>query len=265
LTDLSVRVDRLLKGDSVGGAQPLLALTQQELPPAGKALLTNLRAQLLGGVRDLSDARTRKDAANIDCRFAAALDHQNGVIREVVNCGGGLVPEAQRLVTALQELGKGVTGDPLKAAQEVGTYVMHTDPRVKLAAVNALGELKSALAADKVRPHLLSEDPLVAAAAAGSLARLGDRGSIPQIRALLPKLASVPEAGPAVAEALEISRSGSSRRTRRFGTPPPRRSPNSKGPWWWRPTWRPSLAAPGRRRCPPISGWCFAPRRATSR
>ncbi len=202
LADLSMRVERLLRGDAAGGGQPLLALAQQPLPPAGKALLTSLRSQLLAGVASVTDPRVRYDLANIECRLAAALDRQNGTIAEVVNCGGGMIPEVQRFGAVLRSFAEGPLSDPNKVAKELGAYAMHNDSRVKVAALGALGATKSSLAVDKVRAQLLEADPIVQAAAANALGKLGDRASIPQLRALAAKAVESPDIAPALAEAL---------------------------------------------------------------
>lgn len=202
LGDLTLRVERLLRGDTAGGAQPLLALAQAGLPaPAGRQVLLNLRSQLLTGVLAVKDQQLRKDLANVECRLAAALDQQSLTVQEVVNCGGGLVPEAQRIATALTMLGA-AQGDATRRAREVGAYVLTNDPRVKLAALNALAEIGSPTAVDKVRTQLNAEDPIIAAAAAATLGKLNDRASIAQIRGLAQKAAEAPDLAPALAEAL---------------------------------------------------------------
>lgn len=202
LGDLNLRVERFLRGDTAGGAQPLLALAQAGLPaPAGKAVLLSLRSQLLAGVKDVKDEKLRRDLANVECRFAAALDQQALTVQEVVSCGGGLVPESQRIATALTMLGE-AQGDPTRRAREVGAYVLTNDPRVKLAALNALAEIGSPTSIDKVRTQLNAEDPTIAAAAAAALGKLNDRASVPQIRGLAQKAVEAPDLAPALAEAL---------------------------------------------------------------
>jgi cyclophilin family peptidyl-prolyl cis-trans isomerase/HEAT repeat protein len=202
LKDLSFRVERLARGDSAGGGQPLLALAQQGLPVSGRALLVSLRSQLAAASQATVDSKAKKDLANLDCRFAAALDRQLGLVQESLSCGNGLVPEPLRLSLALHEVAQSTAADPAHRAQELGSYVFHTDPRVKLAALEALGSLKGPPATDKVRTLLGNPDLTLAVAAASAAAQLGDATAVPQIRALMPKVVTLPELAPGVAEAL---------------------------------------------------------------
>ncbi len=204
LADLSFRVERLVRGDTVGGGQPLLALAQQGLPAAGKSLLQSLRTQI-AAAKSAPDQKIKTDAANLDCRLAAALDRIGGSITEVMTCGHGLVDEPRRLqlgLQALQEAAKSGTVDGNKLNLEVASFVFHADPRVKLAAVELLGELKTPAAQDKVRSQLLSADLVLAAAAASSAAKLGDKSQIPQIRQLAQKALGAVDIAPTVSEAL---------------------------------------------------------------
>lgn len=208
LADLSFRVERLVRGDSAGGGQPLLALAQQGLPASGKSVLVSLRNQLVAA-KTVPDQKTRRDAGKLDCRLAAAQDRISGTLTEVMGCGHGLVDEARRLQLGLQALQEAVRDakpplDAAKVTAEVGSYVFHTDGRVKLAAVELLGELKSPVAQDKVRTQLLATDPVLAAAAAASSAKLGDKTQIPQIRQLAQKALTQVDIAPTIAEALTI-------------------------------------------------------------
>jgi cyclophilin family peptidyl-prolyl cis-trans isomerase/HEAT repeat protein len=202
LGDLSLRVERLLRGDSAGGGQPLLMLAQTGLPVSGRALLQSLRQQLINGVRQVQDPKIRQDIANIECRIAGALDKQTGSPQEVLNCGGNLIPESQRLSMVLKELATVQAADPNKRATEVGSYVFHNDPRVKIAALEVLGETKSPISLEKVRTQLLNGDPIVAAFAASAAAKLGDKQSIATIRGLAVKAMTHVDIAPTIAEAL---------------------------------------------------------------
>jgi cyclophilin family peptidyl-prolyl cis-trans isomerase/HEAT repeat protein len=204
LADLSFRVERLVRGDAAGGGQPLLALAQQGLPAIGKSVLISLRSQLVAA-KTAPDQKTRRNAANLDCRLAAALDRISGSLTEVMGCGHGLIDEPRRLqlgLQALQEAAKSGGLDGVKLTAEVGSYVFHTDGRVKLAAVELLGELKSPAAQEKVRTQLLATDPVLAAAAAAAAAKLGDKTQIPQIRQLAQKALTQVDIAPTIAEAL---------------------------------------------------------------
>ena len=206
LADLSFRVERLVRGDSAGGGQPLLALAQQGLPAAGKAVLTSLRSQL-NAAKTAPDQKIKRDAGKLDCRLAAAIDRINGTLSEVMNCGHGLVDEPRRLQLGLQALAEAAKDpkspvDPAKLTAEVGSFVFHTDGKVKLAAVELLGELKGPAAQEKVRTQLLAADPVLAAAAASSSAKLGDKTQIPQLRQLAQKAMTQVDIAPTIAEAL---------------------------------------------------------------
>ncbi len=206
LADLEFRVERVARGDSAGGGQPLLALAQQGLPPAGKPLLVKVRNAIVQSVRGVTDPRIRADLAKLDCRFAAAIDRVNGNLAESLNCGGGLVPEHERLRTALNELAAELAKSPPKdgarVVEQLGSFVYHDNKAVKVAALNLLGELRSSAALERVRANLTNEDLIVATAAAGAAAKLDDKASIPAIRALAAKAMPYGDVAPAVAEAL---------------------------------------------------------------
>jgi cyclophilin family peptidyl-prolyl cis-trans isomerase/HEAT repeat protein len=201
LTDLSSRAERLVRGDSAGGGQPLLALAQAPLPAIAKPLLVSLRGQLAVG-KAAPDQRVRQDVANLDCRLAAAVDRLNGTLAEVLACGNGLIDEPRRLSLGLRELATVPAADPARRAAEVGSYVFHADPKVKLAAVELLAETKAPASVEKVKTQLASTDLVLAAAAAGALAKLGDKASLPAIRALMPRAVTQVDAAPVVADAL---------------------------------------------------------------
>ncbi len=206
LADLSFRVERLVRGDSAGGGQPLLALAQQGLPKEGKAILISLRNQL-NAAKTAPDQKIKRDAGKLDCRLAAAIDRINGTMSEVMNCGHGLVDEPRRLQLGLQALAEAAKDpkspvDAAKLTAEVGSFVFHTDGKVKLAAVELLGELKGPAAQEKVRTQLLAADPVLAAAAASSSAKLGDKTQIPQLRQLAQKAMTQVDIAPTIAEAL---------------------------------------------------------------
>jgi cyclophilin family peptidyl-prolyl cis-trans isomerase/HEAT repeat protein len=201
LAELSFRIERLVRGDTAGGGHPLLALAQQGLPPVGKPVLQSLRAQLAAG-KDAADQKIRADVANLDCRLAAALDRLGGTLAEVLTCGHGLIDEPRRLALGLRELAQAPALDGNRLVAEVGSFVFHVDPKVKLAAIELLGELKTPAAQEKVRSQLLSADPVLAAAAALSAAKLGDKSVIPQVRQLAQRAASQVDVAPTLAEAL---------------------------------------------------------------
>jgi len=200
LEELSGRVDRLLRGDSVGGAQPVLALAQVGLP-ANATLLVSLRKQLAIGVSEVRSPATKADVANIDCRLAAAVDRQRGELKESLTCGFGLIAEARRLTLGLRELaGGGPAAEVEKRVNAVKGYLTHSSSGVRSAAIDLLAETKSPLAADSVRPLLNDEDPDVSATAAMASAQLKDRSAIGAIRALAAK--AKPDVAVGLAQAL---------------------------------------------------------------
>ncbi len=203
LANLNLRADRLIKGDTAGGGQPLLALAQQGLPPAGLGVLVRLRAQLVAGQGTATEPRIKKDIANIECRLAAAIDRINSELREVLTCGAGLIGESQRLATGLYEVAASPAKDPAKRVEELGTYLTHADSRVKLAAIHLLAENKSAAAVIRLKPLLASSDLVIAAATVTALAKIGDKASIPAILPMISIAGGAVEIAPAIAEALE--------------------------------------------------------------
>ncbi len=203
LGDLNGRVQQLARGDVAAGGQPLLALTQSELPLEGKALLTALRSQL-AGVK-APDDRTRRDLANLDCRFAYALDRLSGSMTETTTCGGGLVEEARRSQLGLQALIDSKSRpDAEKLAPQVLSYADARDARVNTAAVELLGNLDTPASREKLRSLLGSEDLILASAAASSLAHLDDKTQIPAIRQLVQRAGSSVDVAAQVADALAI-------------------------------------------------------------
>lgn len=202
LNDLSFRIERLLRGDAVGGGQPLLMLAQTGLPATGKPVLVSLRKQIVDNYATVPSGQARHDVANIECRLAAAIDKIGGIPAEVLSCGQNLIPEPQRLAMALKEIANAPVTDAAKRATDVGAYVFHNDPKVKLAALEVLGATKTQASADKVKPLIMNADLVVGAAAATAAAKLGDKTAIANIRSLAGKAGSMVEIAPAIAEAL---------------------------------------------------------------
>ncbi len=201
LADLSFRVERLEAGDVAGGGQPLLALAQQGLPASGRSVLTNLRGRVVAAAGKTQEP-LRIDIAKLDCRLAAAMDRQIGQLGEVLNCGGGYVSEADRLALGLSEIARTPAQDAAKRVGEIAPYLRHAEPKVKRATLDALAELKSPLAADRVRPFLHSQDPFLASAAANAAGKMGDKESIPAIRQLATKAETEPGIAEGIADAL---------------------------------------------------------------
>ena len=201
LDDLTPRVDRLLKGDSVNGAQPLLAFAQATLPSRAKLLIASLRARISTGFETASGPHAKPDSANIDCRLAAASDRLNKTLTESQTCGFKLVPEARRISLGLRELGhSGEIVDVEKRIAQVRPYLTHESAKVRQAALETISETKSPLVMAEVRSLLASDDQIVAATAAGAAVNLQDKEAIPGIIALASRVK--PEAASTVASAL---------------------------------------------------------------
>lgn len=203
LGELNLRVQKLIRSDAAGGGQPLLALTQAELPPFARALLLTLRAQLAGG--HAPNEQTAGDLANLDCRFAYALDRLTGTRTETATCGGARGNDARRAQLGLQALlDTRVKLDATTLAPQVAPLAQHADARVKMAAVELLGTLNAPASLDTLRALLRSDELIVAVAAASALAHLDDTTQSAAIRELAAKVQSLADVAPPVAEALAI-------------------------------------------------------------
>jgi cyclophilin family peptidyl-prolyl cis-trans isomerase/HEAT repeat protein len=158
-------------------APVVLALAQAGVAPPG------LREQV-------------KDDA-LDCRLAAAMDREKGVLNETLNCR---LPEAERLAMGLHALAEAPTDAPLQVVK----YLAHKDARVQLAALDVLGEAKALDASSDVRPLLESKDLVVAGAAALALGKMGDHAALNDVLVLARRVPANPDIAPAVAEALTL-------------------------------------------------------------
>jgi len=170
----------------------VLALAQQGLPDAGRPVLVALR-------RALQEAAPGVDLMNLDCRLAAALDRQTGTLDEVLRCGGGEVPEVRRLALGLREVAqsKGKGG-----ASGAVPYLSHADPRVRLAALDAVSSRPVPEAAGPVRALLGESDLVVAASAASTAGALKDAEALPGVRKLAERVPSEPDMAEPVAGGL---------------------------------------------------------------
>jgi cyclophilin family peptidyl-prolyl cis-trans isomerase/HEAT repeat protein len=200
LAELSTRAERLEHGDLAGGGQPMLAIAQQPLPPAARPILVSLRAHLAAGGKAAPPAQ-QKDLAWMDCRLAAALDRLSGAPAEVLECGNKRVPEGRRLQVGLAELAQAPAADRAARAKAVSAYLKHADPRVVLAALNALAENGSPAAVEQVRALISGKDPVLAAAAARAAGKMGDAAALPAIRALAATVPRSPDLAESVADA----------------------------------------------------------------
>ncbi|MCI0571937.1 MAG: peptidylprolyl isomerase [Myxococcaceae bacterium] len=201
LGGLTAQSEALARGDVASGAQPLLALAQAPVPPPGRALLARLRGPLAQGLRN-PEARDADALARIDCRLAAAQDRSTGALTEVRTCGGGRMPEPERLALGLRELGAGGDAPDARRAELAASYLGHPDVRVRTAALEVLAAHPVPALAGQVRPLLASDDVLLASGAAGVVAKMHDTASSPAVLALLSRAHDTPDVAQAVAEAL---------------------------------------------------------------
>lgn len=199
LLALQTKVTALEQGHLSEGALPLLALAQQGLAPRARNVLLTLRARLDQAQvpPELSD-----DVAKLDCRYAAALDRQNGALDEVRRCGLGRVSDAARLALGLREVAQSPKLSIGTHPRDVARELLRKEPQVKLAAVEALAETHSESVREDVRAQLSSPDPVLAAAAASAAAELGDTQALPLIRSLAAIVPAHPDVAQPIADAL---------------------------------------------------------------
>lgn len=200
LGDLSRKVALLAQGHTAGGAQPLLQLAKMEMPAEGQGLLASLRQQLQASLATATGA-SQLDLARIDCRLAAAQDRFRGAVSEVLSCGSKLPPEAWRLSLALGQIDHGPRSAAPGAAP-LASYLTHPSPTVRVSALAAIAAAKDATAKDAVLAMLGDADPLIAGAACGTAAALGDARAIPGILEVAQKAPSTPDLSEPVASAL---------------------------------------------------------------
>lgn len=111
---------------------------------------------------------TAADLARLSCEVAYLLDQRDGVVRRVRGCGEPGVAEWRRLEYVARLLAHDES--PL-AIQSLVNMTGHQDPRVRAAAVVALGEVERPDSATALVTLLGSNDPYVVSAAAETLAR----------------------------------------------------------------------------------------------
>lgn len=187
LKALSARVDRLAAGDLAHGGQPLLALAQQGLDAKGRSTLEPLFASLQRAREGATIARTRWALANVECRFAAALDRLDGAPTRSRSCGGGLIPEPMRLAQGLTEIARDAAkrSDAPAVLAATAPSLEHASPRVQAAALGVLAELSLPEVLPLVRPVLQRSDVAVFASAVAAVGKRKDVASISVLRAHL--------------------------------------------------------------------------------
>jgi len=121
------------------------------------------------------------DDPGLKCRVAIAKDRAAKAFAESKGCGA----------LALHEVEAEPPAEALK-----GT------PAEVLGALDAIGKVKAQKFLPEVRALLQSSDHIIAAGAAGALAKLGDKKSIPALRQLAKRVLTHEDIAPAVADAL---------------------------------------------------------------
>ncbi|NOK21361.1 peptidylprolyl isomerase [Corallococcus carmarthensis] len=212
LERLAFRAKRVAEGKAEQG-HALLAVAQQGLPVRGRPVLQLLRTALAAADRGAATEEAHADLAWLDCRFAAAMDRQQGSLEQVLQCGYGRVPEARRLALGLHEVAqfKGAstaTAKPGEASPAVPgaafavPYLNHTSPVVRGAALDALSERPVPEAMAPVRALIGGGDAVVAGLAAATAGKLKDAEALPALQALAERVPKEPDLAEAVAGAL---------------------------------------------------------------
>lgn len=108
------------------------------------------------------------DAARLACAVAHALDRNEGVIRRVRACGDASLPAWRRDQLVARLLANQGTDAAVAALTEMSA---HSDPRVRVAAVEALGEIEQPSSVAALAALLDASDPYLVSAAADALSR----------------------------------------------------------------------------------------------
>ncbi|MHA7631901.1 peptidylprolyl isomerase [Corallococcus sp. M7] len=193
------RAKRVAEGKAAEG-HALLALAQQGLPLQGRPVLARLRSALAEADRAAVSEEAHADLAWLDCRFAAAMDRQQGTLEQVRQCGYGRVPEARWLALGLHEVAQ-FKGQPTGAAFAV-PYLNHVSPIVRGAALDALSERPVSEAMAPIRALIGGGDAVVAGLAASAAGKLKDAEALTAVQALADRVPKEPDLAEAVAGAL---------------------------------------------------------------
>lgn len=117
------------------------------------------------------------DVARVQCRVAFHLDRRDEAIKRVRTCGKPSFPEWRRQVLVARLLAERKNE---RAIASLVNLLEGQDPKVRAAAVEALGSIETAEATAALLPFVRSNDPYVASAAAEVLARPERAGLRPQ-------------------------------------------------------------------------------------
>lgn len=128
---------------------------------------------------------TVADQARLSCALAFALDRADGEIKRVRACGAPTVPEWRRLELVARLLGARADAP---AVEQLSNLAQHQDPRVRVAAASALGEVPGDLSSSALLSLTGSNDPFLRGAAIELLAQPGrnrPEGFVRQLQQLL--------------------------------------------------------------------------------
>lgn len=139
---------------------------------------------------------TAPDLARLSCAVAYLLDKREGVVRRVRSCGEPGVAEWRRLEYVARLLAHDRSE---LAVKSLVNMTGHQDPRVRAAAVVALGEVERPASAAALVTLLDSNDPYVVSAAAETLARpvfarFRPEGLVSKLGTVMDNLAAQPDA-----------------------------------------------------------------------
>ncbi|WP_439099600.1 peptidylprolyl isomerase [Corallococcus exercitus] len=206
------RAKQVAEGKAAQG-HALLAVAQQGLPLQGRPVLSRLRSALAEADRIAVSDEAHADLAWLDCRFAAAMDRQQGTLEQVLQCGYGRVPEARRLALGLHEVAQfkgapnaaskpGDVSPAVPGAAFAVPYLNHVSPLVRGGALDALSERPVPEAMAPVRALIGGGDAVVAVLAAATAGKLKDAAAVPALEALAERVPKEPDLAEAVAGAL---------------------------------------------------------------
>ncbi len=162
---------RFRKGDPLASGRAthvLLAVADAaaQSPKFGRKVLEGLEGAPWS-MEGLAEASI-PDVARVQCRVAFHLDRIDEAIKRVRTCGKPTFPEWRRQVLVARLL---AARGGARSIQSLVNLAGGQDPKVRAAAIEALGSIETADAVAALRPFVKSNDPFVASATAELLAR----------------------------------------------------------------------------------------------
>jgi cyclophilin family peptidyl-prolyl cis-trans isomerase/HEAT repeat protein len=150
------------------GTHVLLQVIQSasQLGPAGKRVLDALEQAPWTTEGLLPE--TVPDQARLQCAVAFALDRRDNEVKRVRSCGGPSIAEWRRLQLIARLLAARADAN---AVEQLANLTSHQDGRVRVAAVESLGEIKNDTSSAALLRLLDSNDPYLSGAAGEILAQ----------------------------------------------------------------------------------------------